>query len=194
MADRFQGGRAKNQIPTRPVEKQNMKSKAFIITALLVGQTAIQAQEIIITSISQNGQLTWSSRFTNNVHQVEWTSSLGETNKWTTLMSVYVTNATTTVGIPTFYRITASTNADPIVGVWNWFSGDKVRFFADGTLTKTNLPSAKGVWQQVYSQSYLVMWTGSTYIDNLTMYKTNGITFRGYNQLGTFVSGTRVGL
>jgi len=170
-----------------------MKFKALIISALAMMQAVIQAQEILITNISQNGQLTWSSPFTDYMHKVEWTSALNGTDRWTTLLSVYVTNATTTVAIPTFYRISAVTNTDPVVGVWNWFSGDKVRFFPDGTLTKTNLPWAKGVWQQVYPQSYLVMWTGSTYIDNLNMYNTNGISFRGYNQLGTLVTGTRIG-
>jgi hypothetical protein len=152
-------------------------------------------KQIVITSISVNGELSWTSPFTNKLHVIEWSSGLGDTNLiWTPLTSVIVTNPTTSIKVPTFYRVTALTNPDPIVGVWAWFSGDRVRFLADGTLMKTNVVGT-GTWlrphPQKYPQQYVVMWN-SVYIDNLTLYTTNGAKLQGYNQFGAFVTATRI--
>jgi hypothetical protein len=165
------------------------------IVALFLQRFPAQGQQIILTSISINGDLTWTSPFTNSLHTVEWASGLGGTNvTWTPLTSLIVTNPITTVKVPTFYRVMAITNADPIVGVWNWFTGDRIRFLADGTLTKTN-SQGQATWikrhGQQYPEQYIVIWR-NTYVDNLTLSTTNGVKLQGYNQFGALVTATKV--
>jgi hypothetical protein len=189
---------AKPEAMNSKVQFKTNKMKSIVIAAivpLFLQCLAAHAQQVVITSISINGDLTWTSPYTNDLHVVEWASGLGGTNPtWTPLTSVIVTNPTTSIKVPTFYRVTAATNADPIVGVWTWFSGDRVRFFADGNLMKTNV-TGKGTWlkphKQQFPQQYLVLWD-SVYVDNLTLSTTNGFRLQGYNQFGTFVSASKI--
>ncbi len=78
-------------------------------SAILIGlfATAAFGQEVEIISFHGNGALTWTNATTGVVCHVEWASSLsGSWSKtWTNLTNLRITNHTTTIAVPTFYRV-----------------------------------------------------------------------------------------
>lgn len=88
--------------------------KTAITTGLLIASaTVLQAQDVIIDSLDANGQLTVTAP-SNSDFTVEWTSSLSPTSEWKSswidLSLVPVSNGTTTVDVPMFYRVNCWTN------------------------------------------------------------------------------------
>lgn len=91
-----------------------MKPKTIVMAGLIfVFTTAVQAQQVVITSLEENGQLTVSAP-SNSDFTVEWASSLTPSpewrNSWIGLSNIQTTNDTTTVEVPMFYRVTCWTN------------------------------------------------------------------------------------
>lgn len=78
-------------------------------SAILMGLFAITAlgQEVKIISFHSNGALTWTNATTDVVCHVEWASSLSGSwsRTWTNLTNLQITNHTTTVAVPMFYRV-----------------------------------------------------------------------------------------
>ncbi len=89
----------------------------WLITAcaagLVMAGTAL-AQSPDITSFQGNGQLTWTNSDTNLFYQVQWAASLTASNAWrsdySSLRGIRSTNGSTTVSVPMFYRVSASSN------------------------------------------------------------------------------------
>ena len=88
-------------------------------TALLIGllTTAALGQEVEIVSFHGNGTLTWANATTGVVCHVEWASSLSGSwfRTWTDLANLRITNHTTTVAVPMFYRVVCVTGGVNIV-------------------------------------------------------------------------------
>ena len=74
----------------------------FALASPLLGQ-------LVISSLNQNGQLTWTNAVSNANYRVEWASSA--TGAWhgfellTNLSSITATGESVTVQVPMFYRV-----------------------------------------------------------------------------------------
>ena len=87
-----------------------MRVKHWLLL-LFVGVLAVTALagELVITSFSPNGELTWTNSVSNATYRVEWAGCA--TGPWTnfdaltklTLLSA--TNNSVTVKVPMFYRV-----------------------------------------------------------------------------------------
>jgi len=167
----------------------------FTILGLTLSALTVRGQQVVLTSIGQNGTLTFSSDYTNTLHKIQWVPQLAagsNSTVWADLYSVNVTNKTTTVSIPMFFRVVAVTNNCALVGTWKWFNGDTNTFYADGT-SKTVGPSGgvgHGLWQEMKGNLYALNW-GSSYMDSVYL-PTNGTSLGGYNQQGAHVTGTKI--
>lgn len=71
---------------------------------------AAEAEELRITSLSQNGLLTWTNSSLNVTCRVEWAPSANGpwSSSWETLSNILVTNQVTSRSVPMFYRVVAS--------------------------------------------------------------------------------------
>ena len=92
--------------------KELVATVLVVFNGLLVGNTI--AQDIEITSFSDNGRLTWTTSMTNVSCSVEWASSLAPSTTWHRTWQdidyMWTTSSLTSVSVPMFYRIVCSTN------------------------------------------------------------------------------------
>lgn len=80
---------------------------------MVLASLAVHAQDIEITSLASNGQLTFSNSFTNGLFTIRWAPNLPCTNwneSWDPLKYFIPTGSVTTVSVPMFYRVTCLTN------------------------------------------------------------------------------------
>ena len=162
---------------------KNKLQSLFIGLVLLAGVHQASAQNLVITSFSQNGVLVCTNLQTNTVASVQWASSLAgpwQTN-WATLSGVTVSNnGTITVSVPMFYRVlgVAATNSPAPVGMalipagtftmGDTLDGDSdaipTNIFVSAFYMDTNLVSY-GQWTNVYayatSQGYNFVYAGA---------------------------------
>ena len=89
-----------------------MKTK--LVQVVLLGGTILSpmayATNVLITSFSGNGVLSWTTDLTNASYDVQWASTLSApawTNSWASLVELVPTGATHSVPVPMFYRIVA---------------------------------------------------------------------------------------
>ena len=161
---------------------------------IVLSASISHAQQVLISSLSQNGKLTFSTTYTNAIHTIQWTPTLSGSNStvWTNLYSVFVTNASVTVSVPMFFRVVAVTSTNAIVGTWKWFSGHTNTFFTDGSSRCVHPTGGvdSGSWQQAKGSLYALDW-GTAYLDSLYM-SANGTQLSGYNQQGAHVTGTKI--
>ncbi len=77
---------------------------------------AVCGQEVEIVSFHKDGKLTWTNANTGVVCHVEWASSLEGTwsRTWTNLVGIVITNSTTTVEVPMFYRVVCTTGVPTV--------------------------------------------------------------------------------
>jgi len=124
----------------------------YIISLLISGSlvSAGFGADFVITSLSGNGQMTWTNSVTNASYRVEWASSLTgpwkQFNALTNLDSIRATNTTVTVAVPMFYRVVWTDPPAPQpVGDWE-FNG----YSSTGSLIVTGLVSmtsaSSGTW------------------------------------------------
>jgi len=73
-----------------------------------------QAQNLQITSLANNGRLTWTNSFPNGSYSVEWASTVNGNaawqQDWLSLKNLAPTSSVTTVSVPMFYRVRCLTN------------------------------------------------------------------------------------
>ncbi len=85
-----------------------MKRNLSLLLAAVVSAASASAQ-VVITSLNQNGQLTWTNAVTNATYRVEWASSAAgpwtNFNALTKLDSIWSTNNRVTVQVPMLYRV-----------------------------------------------------------------------------------------
>lgn len=88
-----------------------MKTKCMVGMMLVVGFASLssgQGTNVVITSFSGNGVLSWASDLTNASYEVQWASSLTPpawTNTWSGLVDLMTTGSTSTASVPMFYRV-----------------------------------------------------------------------------------------
>ena len=120
--------------------------------------------DFAITSLSSNGELTWTNSTTNATYRVEWASSIAgpwhQFNSLTNLDSIKATNTAVTVAVPMFYRVVWTDPPAPQpIGDWE-FKG----FWSDGTLIATGLVSmasaTSGTWAFTALPSVTNTWLG----------------------------------
>jgi hypothetical protein len=111
-----------------------MKSKfiAALIVASLV-MSAYSETNLVISSYSGNGKLSWSNAQDTIQYSVEWASSLNGvwTNSWSMLSAIPATSSVYTVDVPMFYRLVAVT-------------ATKLLLHCDGTNGAVSFPDAAG--------------------------------------------------
>ncbi len=83
---------------------------ATLVLALAVCGLLLRAAgaDLIITSFSGNGSLTWSNAVPGRAYSIEWSPSLSEGpwhSDWEGLSALSATGATMTVRVPMFYRV-----------------------------------------------------------------------------------------
>lgn len=87
-----------------------MKLKIFMTSAALWLALVAQAEaNLVISSFSGNGELTWSNLPGAIEYRVEWASTANGTwtNSWNSLNSIGATGSTYSVQVPMFYRLVA---------------------------------------------------------------------------------------
>lgn len=128
-----------------------------IIALLISGSLASAAfgADFVITSLTANGQLTWTNAITNASYRVEWAASPAgpwqQFNALTNLDAIRATSTTVTVSVPMFYRVVwADPPAPQPLGYWDFngysFAGTLV---TTGLITLTNrlgLTEVSGTW------------------------------------------------
>jgi len=87
-----------------------MKKKliaVFFVCSL--GMAAHSETNLVISSFSRNGELSWSNCTGAIQYRVEWAPTLNGmwTNSWASLNAIAATNSTYTVQVPMFYRLVA---------------------------------------------------------------------------------------
>ena len=92
-----------------------MKYTASVILGACLALSAQAQSNIVITSFSSNGELTWESDLTNATFMVEWAPTLTPDpawrGDWLGLQHIYrPLSGTNTAAVPMFYRVVASTN------------------------------------------------------------------------------------
>ena len=93
-------------------------SPLALFGALVVATAS--AQEVEIVSFHANGELTWTNANTGVVCHVEWSPSLANgqwSRTWTNLADITITNFTTTVQVPMFYRVVCVTGMPTVVTI-----------------------------------------------------------------------------
>jgi hypothetical protein len=121
-----------------------LRSSSWItLIAFLALSASALAEDLQISSFTQQGKLQWESSHTTGFYRVEWNNVLGPQNwrsDWDELSGILAQSGTTTVSVPLFYRVVYdSTN------------------FLWGTI-----PLTTSYWENVSSDSY---WTfGKGYI------------------------------
>lgn len=131
-----------------------MKSILALLISGSLGSAGFGA-DLVITSLTANGQLTWTNTTTNASYRVEWAPSLAgpwqQFHTLTNLDSITATNTTVSVTVPLFYRV-VWTDAPPPQPVGHWdfngysFAGSLV---VTGLISLTNsmsLTEASGTW------------------------------------------------
>ncbi|MDF7799182.1 hypothetical protein P4C99_06880 [Pontiellaceae bacterium B1224] len=76
-----------------------------------------------ITDFNGNGVLSWTNSLSNAVGTVQWSPNLtgGEWNSdWQSLRQIPLTNQTTSVSVPMFYRVQVSTNVHSGTSLAGW--------------------------------------------------------------------------
>src|SRR6266404_2604466 len=142
-------------------DRSNSRSGSNImryILALLISGSLGSAgfgADLVITSLTANGQLTWTNATTNASYRVEWAGSLAgpwqQFNALTNLDSIRATSTTVTVTVPMFYRVVWTDPPPPQpVGDWDFkgysFAGALV---VTGRVSLTNsmsLTATSGNW------------------------------------------------
>ncbi len=85
-----------------------MKKKVMLV---LIGAFVglVLADDLVITALNRNGELTWTNSVNNATYRVEWASSAeGPWNKFDALTNLTLLSATSnvvTVKVPMFYRV-----------------------------------------------------------------------------------------
>ena len=109
-------------------ERQEMKKRLLFVLAVLTGMAPGTAQ-LVITSFSQNGALTWTNVLSNATYRVEWAGS--PAGPWlsfdalTNLNSLSATSNAVTVTVPTCYRVVWLDPPPPEPeGVWDYRAYD----------------------------------------------------------------------
>jgi hypothetical protein len=92
--------------------RRRMKTKLVevVLLAGMILSPTTYATNVVITSLSGNGVLTWATDLTNASYDVQWASALSApawTNSWASLVDIVPTGATHSVSVPMFYRIVA---------------------------------------------------------------------------------------
>jgi hypothetical protein len=128
-----------------------------ILALLAIGslESAGFGAELVITSLTANGQLTWTNAATNASYRVEWAPTLTgpwqQFNTLTNLDSFKATGSVVTVTVPLFYRVVWTDPPPPQpAGDWEFngysFAGSLV---VTGLISLTNsmsLNEASGSW------------------------------------------------
>lgn len=90
----------------------NARSAAGLL-ALLAGAWSGMAEEVLVDSFEQNGELTWICP-SNADSTVEWASSLSPTSTWSrswvSLMGIHAPTGRAAAKVPMFYRVSSYTN------------------------------------------------------------------------------------
>jgi rhodanese-related sulfurtransferase len=83
------------------------------LVGILVSWCQLQAQEVQLLSLSQNGILTWTNSSLNVTCRVEWASSATGPwhSSWESLTNIVVTNNVIEKAVPMFYRVVSTTPA-----------------------------------------------------------------------------------
>jgi len=73
---------------------------------------AVQGQDIAISSLAGNGQLTFTNSFTNALYTIEWAPALGTNwrQNWGPLQGFWAPGRTSAVQVPMFYRVKCVTD------------------------------------------------------------------------------------
>ena len=83
------------------------------VALLLLAATA-QAQSPNIVSYHGNGELTWTNNDTNLFYQIQWSSSLTQSNAWRSnylpLTDIQSSDSILTSSVPMFYRVCGTSN------------------------------------------------------------------------------------
>jgi len=129
----------------------------YIVVLFISGSLGLAGfgADLNITSLTGNGQLTWTNATTNASYRVEWAASLAgpwqQFNALTNLDSIRATSTTVTVTVPMFYRVVWTDPPAPQpVGDWDFngysFAGSLV---VTGLISLTNtmsLTETSGTW------------------------------------------------
>ena len=97
-----------------------MRNGMFIAVLILCGAAELHADDLVIDSFSNTGQLSFRPLATTAVYRVEWASSLTGpwTNTWDNLASIMLTgNASVTCSVPMFYRVVANQNPENVMSL-----------------------------------------------------------------------------
>lgn len=96
-----------------------MKRTKVLVCCILLTASAGSAQDVEIMSFHGNGELTWTNATTGVVCHVEWASSPEGPwlRTWNHLTAITITGATTTVDVPTFYRVSCVTGSATVVNI-----------------------------------------------------------------------------
>jgi hypothetical protein len=131
--------------PSTTIKLQRGKMK-FISTLIIAAVLAFPAfaADLVITSLTVNGQLTWTNSISNANYRVEWASSAAgpwqSFNALTNLDSIAASNTTMTVSVPMFYRVVWTDPPAPQpAGIWS-FNG----YSSSGSLVATGLVTVAG--------------------------------------------------
>ena len=108
--------------------------------------------QLVISSLNQNGQLTWTNAVSNANYRVEWANSA--TGAWhgfellTNLSSISATSESVTVQVPMFYRV-AWTDAPAYAGTY-----DVQEYDLNGGIIVTGRVSTAGVFWELGSNAF----------------------------------------
>lgn len=172
-----------------------MNTSRLINLASMIGFTILPhafGTNVVITSFSGNGILTWTSSLSNAAYRVEWAPSLSATwtDSWQNLVGIQIATPTCSVPVPMFYRVIAQHPpsysfsdyfpTDPNIFRKKVFEGTNFVSFASGFITNEivgfkKVPYLSGTIVGVIDQSQMY-------------YYNDGFSFRLLGQAGSSVS------
>jgi hypothetical protein len=131
-----------------------MKNILVSLISVSLGVTVFGG-DLAITSLTANGQLTWTNVTDHASYRVEWAAKQGgpwqQFRALTNLDSIIATNTEVTVSIPMFYRVVwTDAPAPQPVGEWDFYGYSAAgSLVATGMISLTNqfsLTNAAGSW------------------------------------------------
>lgn len=82
-------------------------NRSLMAIALMGLVTSSQANDLVIESFSENGQIAWTDVYTNGHYRVEWVPHISQQWRWTwdNMLQVPATGGLINVDVPMFYRV-----------------------------------------------------------------------------------------